>query len=308
MAPAQKTADSRGARSLAALAMLGWLGVTGGCTGMVQGPTTPAELAVALRHEVPAAPDTLLAKFDRTVFYSDDGRHAMVPRQRLEKWARPIKVVIVGSLSQAHREFVEVHFAELSLLTGLPITLQGGRGSIREAVTSLDRREANFVVAIDSRGRLDRLQAALGASDGERWTNSRVVCFFYASPRRGRIVEAFAAIPNMHREALLRHCIVEETTQALGLFADADMIQPSMFSERTPPILGQLTLNDKIIVRTLYDPRITPNMPREEALAVARGVIAELIDGVRHEGAEALYQRPAAPTLEAMGPGAASGS
>ncbi len=266
---------------------------------MVDGPRTQAELDAALRNEVPAAPETLLDKFDRTVFFSDDGRNAFVPRDRLEKWARPIEVVIVGSLSVAHRQFVEAHFDELARLTGLPISLQGGSGSIREAVSSLERRQANFVVAIDSRERLDRLQAEMGASAGERWANRGVVCFFYASPRRGRIVEAFAAIPNVYKEALLRRCIIEETTQALGLFADSDMIQPSMFSERTPEILGQLTLNDKIIVRTLYDPRITPNMRRGKALAVAQDVIAELIEAVGQGGVEALYQRPAGPSSEA---------
>lgn len=299
MSSAQATARWKTARSIAALAMLTWLGWAGGCAGMVDGPTTRAELAAALRHEVPAAPETLLDKFDRTVFFSDDGRNAFVPRGRLEKWAGPIEVVIVGSLSAAHRQFVEAHFAELSRLTGLPTTLQGGGGSIREAVSSLDRHQANFVVAIDSRDRLDRLQAEMGASAGERWANRGVVCFFYASPRRGRIVEAFAAIPNMYEESLLRHCIIEETTQALGLFADADMIQPSMFSERSPDFLGQLTLNDKIIVRALYDPRIKPNMRRDKALAVAQDVIAELIESVGRDGVEALYQLPAGPSSEA---------
>jgi hypothetical protein len=296
------TTRGKSARSVAALALLAWLGGTGGCVAMVDGPGSQAELAAALRDEVPVAPETLLDKFDRTVFFSDDGRNAFVPRGRLEKWARPIEVVIVGSLSVAHRQFVEAHFAELSRLTGLPITLQGGGGSIREAVSSLERRQANFVVAIDSRDRLDRLQAELGASAGELWANRGVVCFFYASPRRGRIVEAFAAIPNVYKEDLLRRCIIEETTQALGLFADSDMIQPSIFSERTPEILGQLTLNDKIIVRTLYDPRIKPNMRRDKALAVAQDVIAELIEAVGQGGVEALYQRPAGPSQEAARP------
>jgi hypothetical protein len=308
MAPAQKTDGWGGARTLVTLATVGWLGVTAGCTGMVDGPRTAGELAAALRYEVPAAPDALLAKFDRTVFYSDSGSHAFMPRSRLEKWERPIEVVIVGTLSTAHRQFVETHFAELTRLTGLPVTLQKGSGSIREAVTSLDHRKANFLVAIDSRGGLDRLQAAMGASAGERWANRHVVCFFYASPRAGRIVEAFAAIPTESKEDTLRHCIIEETTQALGLFADADVIQPSMFSERTPPILGQLTLNDKIILRTLYDPRITPNMQRDKALKVAQQVIAELIAAVGRDGLEALYQRPASPSLEASRPRATPGA
>ena len=70
------------------------------------------------------------------------------------------------------------------------------------------------------------------------------------------------------------------------MYADADMIQPSVFSERTHPSLAELPLNDKIIVRTLY------GMPREVALEVAREVIRELVEGVRRHGLQALYQRP----------------
>jgi hypothetical protein len=76
------------------------------------------------------------------------------------------------------------------------------------------------------------------------------------------------------------------------VYADADMIQPSVFSERTYPSLAELPLNDKIIVRTLYDPRITPGMPREVALEVAREVIRELVEGVRRHGVQALYHWP----------------
>lgn len=49
------------------------------------------------------------------------------------------------------------------------------------------------------------------------------------------------------------------------------------------------------MVRTLYDPRITPGMPRLEALAVASEVIAELLEDIEREGVEALYQLSASP-------------
>jgi hypothetical protein len=269
-------------------AQLGW---SSGCTGMDDAPTTRAALRAALHNEVPAPLDTLLDKFDRTVFYSDSGRNAYYPRNRLEKWAGRLDVMIVGSLSSAQRQFVEEHFAELVRLTGLQVRLRAGSASISDAVEALDRGAANFLVAIDSRGALDRFQVELGTPAGERWANNQAVCFFFVTPIRGRIVDAFAAIPNVYQESLLHHCILEETTQALGLFADSDMIQPSLFSERTPPMLEALTLNDKIILRALYDPRIRLNMRREKALELAQEVIAELVETVEQDGVEGLYQR-----------------
>ena len=55
--------------------------------------------------------------------------------------------------------------------------------------------------------------------------------------------------------------------------------------------LDRLTINDKIFVRTLYDPRITPGMPRDEAMEQARIIIPELVAAVKKRGVEALYQR-----------------
>lgn len=87
------------------------------------------------------------------------------------------------------------------------------------------------------------------------------------------------------------HATLHELLHGLGFRGHSDIVKNSVLGERSAPLI-ELPLNDKIIVRTLYDPRITPGMPREEALEVAREVIRELVDGVRRHGVEALYQRP----------------
>jgi hypothetical protein len=89
---------------------------------------------------------------------------------------------------------------------------------------------------------------------------------------------------------VIRHCFFEEITQALGLFADSDVVQPSIFDEQGP-IVDELPVNDKILVRVLYDKRITPGMKREEAMEVARELIPRLVEAVRDRGVEALYRR-----------------
>lgn len=51
-------------------------------------------------------------------------------------------------------------------------------------------------------------------------------------------------------------CLLEEMTQALGLPNDSELVRPSIFNERD--VLNRLSLNDQILVRTLYDWRMGP--------------------------------------------------
>ena len=52
-----------------------------------------------------------------------------------------------------------------------------------------------------------------------------------------------------------------------------------------------MSINDKILVRTLYDRRIKPGMTREQTTPLARIIIEELVAAVKERGEEALYQR-----------------
>jgi len=51
-----------------------------------------------------------------------------------------------------------------------------------------------------------------------------------------------------------------------------------------------LPLNDKIMVRTLYDARLKPGMTRAEAMPIVRQIIPELVTAVKEHGEAALYQ------------------
>jgi hypothetical protein len=268
--------------SVVAITILGWLGWWIG-TSPVNPSVTKEKVASHLpSQEEPAHAYSLHYKFDRTVFYSDRGRHQNTPRDRVRKWAGPVDVAIVGSTSGNYKTFVQKHLSELSRLTRLVFSLTENPA----------HRPTNFLVVIADRKAIDQALADMEVPYENRALNGWATCFALVAPEREQIVAAITAIPSEYPEETIRHCILEETTQALGLYADADMIQPSVFSERTHPSLVELPLNDKIIVRTLYDPRITPGMPRDEALEVAREVIGELVEGVRRHGVEALYQRP----------------
>jgi hypothetical protein len=86
-----------------------------------------------------------------------------------------------------------------------------------------------------------------------------------------------------------RGCVIEEFTQSLGLYADSEIIETSVMNEKVR-FTDFLPLNDKIMVRTLYDARLKPGMTRAEAMPIVRQIIPELVTAVKERGEAALYQ------------------
>jgi hypothetical protein len=86
----------------------------------------------------------------------------------------------------------------------------------------------------------------------------------------GGLVLIRAGLP----DALLRSCIEEELTQSLGLPNDDARVRPSIFNDEKE--FGVLTAHDELLLRVLYDPRLSPGMPPEIAMPVVRRIIAEL--------------------------------
>lgn len=76
------------------------------------------------------------------------------------------------------------------------------------------------------------------------------------------------------RDELMRHCIAEEMVQVMGIPNDACNYRPSLFCE--DDIVDEMQPADRIILRTLYDPRLKPGMTRAEAMPIAREIIREL--------------------------------
>ena len=72
----------------------------------------------------------------------------------------------------------------------------------------------------------------------------------------------------------MRACVVEELTQVLGLPNDSNAVQPSIFNDQSR--FFELTEHDRLLVRILYDNRITPGMPRREALRLGREILNEI--------------------------------
>lgn len=228
-----------------------------------------------------ADPELLIEKFDVTAFRRDD---TIAAPSRIfpfvHKWAGPVRLRLHGAATN-YRELAEELTTELSRLTGLQFSI------VKPGAPA----SANFNVHVVSPNEVSKLVIDYGATPEEASpVVKNVSCMAGGWSKEGRKMKAYAIIKNNLREERIRHCFFEEITQALGLFADSDVVQPSIFSEQGPKV-DELPMNDKILVRVLYDKRITPGMKREEAMAVVRELVPRLVEAVRARGVEALYQQ-----------------
>ncbi len=108
-----------------------------------------------------------------------------------------------------------------------------------------------------------------------------VACFggaFRGNDRPGGIRGALIGIPDDLPPNDIDACLVEEVTQALGLFMDDDRVRPSVFND--DDAFRDLTWQDELMLRVLYDRRLAPGMTRAEAAPVVRRLVEELRSGL----------------------------
>lgn len=100
-------------------------------------------------------------------------------------------------------------------------------------------------------------------------------CFFltFQNPP-GHIVKGIIAVNIEFQQQYIRHCLLEELTQSLGLPNDSDVMRPSIFS-RVDRLL-ELSPLDVLLLRALYHPNVLPGLTRSEARMPVRAVISEL--------------------------------
>lgn len=109
-------------------------------------------------------------------------------------------------------------------------------------------------------------------------TKRSAPCFFFSwKGKAGRIARAVIVVNVDQKPEAIDHCLLEELTQVMGLPNDSNALRPSLFSDKDR--LRAYAPVDKILIRTLYDPRMKAGLSRDRANAVAREIIRELISG-----------------------------
>ncbi|MHA1537650.1 MAG: DUF2927 domain-containing protein [Alphaproteobacteria bacterium] len=213
----------------------------------------------------------IIQNFD-VIAFRNEMREVINPR--VSKWVNPIRVYkqFDAIIAPGSEEFLDKHMERLARLTGVSIS----------AVTS--RKKANFIIIFTRREAY--LRSALAQFDPEgggasrelqaRLKRTHCLGIYRARESNAELIRAIVIIPvdTALKNGILRRCIVEETTQSMGLPNDSDDANPSIFNDSSP--LKDLSAHDILLLKLLYHPALRVGMKRLDALRIAERILPRL--------------------------------
>lgn len=226
--------------------------------------------------------NVLLEQFERVVFENDDDS----PNYSIRKWRAPMRVAKIDQTDFDYTPIIEKHLVSLASITGLNHKLIQRLASPNVFMRFTGSEDIKTMVKYS--GRLFSPNIVFPKN------KVCVAVFTYVKGevfKSSIIVTEYKKIGDPEKRSLksISGCILEELTQSMGLPGDNELIRPSLFSRIYPT--DQLSINDKIIIRTLYDDRLVAGMAKVDAMPIVINIIDELIAAVNERGEEALYQQ-----------------
>lgn len=224
---------------------------------------------------------TLVDRFEKVAFRDDS-----TPEERrdlfrpfLMRWEAPIRLTFDG-VGAGVQDYVGRYLGEIERLTGRRVWVIP-QGSVTPATITIFRPDLE--------------------SFSHYYENNKKTIF------KNRSINGFACLSSIwnNKEFIqkkieilfnplfasmdFRICVLEEIVQSLGLTGDTIKQYDSLFVQNRETRL-YFPLNDKILLRTLYDPRLRDGMRREDAMVRVAIIIPELLANYEAEGLEGLYQ------------------
>lgn len=243
-----------------------------------------AGAAIAADATAPIKPDagtpsnkTIIEHLDIVAFGNEyTGRRYDAVR----KWRAPIVARIDGPAPDYLEDFVAQHLADLQKITRHPAALAYSPRILREkrVPKGLTSKSFNMFLLYYPIGELTavarkqlgkRMDASL-----KRLAAGASTCEATLFTKQNEIRSAVVLFPAERPKNHMRACVVEELTQVLGLPNDSSSVNPSIFNDKSQYF--ELTDHDRLMLKVLYDPRITIGMPRDRALIVGRQVLDEI--------------------------------
>ncbi len=221
-----------------------------------------------------------IALFDE---YSNAGGSlvASPTKSRLRRWAQPIRMgVYFGERvperkQQKDRAEILKYATRLSRLTNVPISV--GRveaANYQVLILSEDDRRA-------SAPELKRLYPSIDHAAIDTIVNmprsTLCLVFSFSEGDAANYTHSLAVIRAEHPDLIRQSCIHEELAQGLGLANDSPAARPSIFNDDEEFAL--LTHHDELLLKILYDRRLTTGMEEEEARPIVRQIAKELLGG-----------------------------
>ncbi len=235
--------------------------------------------------DAPFGAEDLTRNFERIALYEEYANQGgrLVARQtasKLHRWSQPIRMQLVfgptvAPEKQARDRAVVTGFASrLARLSGVPIRQVSQDGNFVVFVVNEDERRA---LAPRLREIIPGIGQAAIDTVIDLPRTSYCLVFAWDPDETGSYERAVAVIRGEHPDLLRLSCVHEEIAQGMGLSNDSPSARPSVFNDDEE--FGLLTTQDEMLMRMLYDRRLTPGMSAEEAAPIAAVIAQELMGG-----------------------------
>src|SRR6056297_209233 len=236
--------------------------------------------------DTPFTARDLVENFERIALYDEytlsGGRFvAQQTPSRLRRWDQPVRIeahfgpTVSEEQKAIDRAELSRYAARLGRVARHPIRTVGSGGNFHVLYINRDtQRQVGDLV----RDLVPGISAATVA-EIERLPRF-TFCSVYAFSQAGggsTYVAAIAIIRDEHPPLLRRSCVHEEIAQGLGLPNDSPAARPSIFNDDEEFAL--LTRHDELLLRILYDRRLTPGMRPDEVRPIVRRIAEELVGG-----------------------------
>jgi hypothetical protein len=195
--------------------------------------------------------EALVAQFEEVAFW--DGR--------IRKHSSSIEVAVYSDKTQSKY-----------YLTGLAtVLLQAQNAAGVSFHRQPDPDKATLAIVFTPR---EKIQSLLRNNGVSTWREYRCLAIV-DDHTAGLLNHASSWISDDEEPEKTRDCIVQEVVHAFGFTDGACHYKPSSFCETDN--VFPIPPGDLALLKTLYDPRIKPNMTRAEAMPIARVILREIV-------------------------------
>lgn len=231
-------------------------------------------LLLLLFHSLPSQADTRLSQWQSADYIEKAFVEIALKNEykqtdfRLLKWETPIRYAFQYhglATNPMIENLFEVHLKQLQQITQHPI----------EQVEIPADANLKILLTQDQYYRADIARFTQSTiPDIER--NSHCMGSFKTG-KNGAIKNAVVILPVDHimSKGLLPACVVEETTQLMGLPNDSDWVSPSIANDSSK--LDLLTGLDYLFLKILYSPELKAGMPLNRSLPIIQAKVQKLI-------------------------------
>ena len=236
--------------------------------------------------DTPFTDEMLARNFERVALAEEYARGAGLRPSNgalgaIKKWTTPVRVgVTFGSsvsedIQTKDRQTLRNYTNRLARVSGHPVSFVAAQPNFHVLVMGADDKD-------ELRAALDRIAPGMENSSRSVFLNLPrsihcLVVAFSEGPTGYAYRRAVALVRSEHPDLTRRACYHEELAQGMGLANDDQNARPSIFNDDEEFAL--LTTHDEMLLRILYNPRLTPGMTATEARPIVQELARNLVGG-----------------------------